>query len=356
MGPPPKISAYRIPLFLSALVLATGATMACYCPGFFIVSGLLAVFTFWKSPKPARILATGLIILSVYLGLDHYLKLRAYNQRALDRRLKHTNTVGTSALGAVLSETRATLEASSEWRTPIAFYGKVIDQNDRPVPGAVVEFRCNDSSLSGTSYYDRVSDKNGLFSLRGVSGKVLSVRAKKVGFLPNNPNFTDFFYAGNRTNHVGRKDTPVVFELFERGKTQELYETPIKVAGHIRIRPGAGETNISLFPNQSGKELIVSVSASREPGSNSRFSWNFIIKGISGAEICPVTSKNRYHAPETGYVESIEIKIDPKDPTPWRGNLTQELFVRGQGAHARLSLSYIVDNGSGIASINWTGK
>ena len=39
----------------------------------------------------------------------------------------------------------------NEWRTPIEFYGRVIDESNNVVPGAQVDFDCNDVSPTGTS-------------------------------------------------------------------------------------------------------------------------------------------------------------------------------------------------------------
>ena len=52
-----------------------------------------------------------------------------------------------------------------EWRFPINFWGKVVDENDRPIEGALVDFYWNDLSRAGTSRVKALSDANGFFSL-----------------------------------------------------------------------------------------------------------------------------------------------------------------------------------------------
>src|SRR5688572_20970033 len=52
----------------------------------------------------------------------------------------------------------------SPWRTPISFYGKVIDQNANPIEGAAVQLAWNDTSASGTSKRFMLSDARGEFS------------------------------------------------------------------------------------------------------------------------------------------------------------------------------------------------
>src|SRR6266481_8469900 len=72
--------------------------------------------------------------------------------------------------------------AKSEWRTPIEFYGKVVDEGEAPVPNAQIDFSCNDVSATGTSNYRRTSDGNGLFSISRIRGKLLVVKVVKDGY------------------------------------------------------------------------------------------------------------------------------------------------------------------------------
>jgi len=67
-----------------------------------------------------------------------------------------------------------------EWKVPIQFYGKVVDENLSPVRDAKVNFQWTDLS-HGTSEADSVSDVQGNFSLAGVQGKRLFVHVTKPG-------------------------------------------------------------------------------------------------------------------------------------------------------------------------------
>jgi protocatechuate 3,4-dioxygenase beta subunit len=66
-----------------------------------------------------------------------------------------------------------------EWKTPIAFYGKVIDQNAQPIPGFEVEVGWTDMSPKGTSAAIVTTDAEGNFSITGIRGKNLGVRSLK---------------------------------------------------------------------------------------------------------------------------------------------------------------------------------
>ncbi len=73
-------------------------------------------------------------------------------------------------------------DPSFEWKIPINFYGRVVDQSDQPVAQANIRFKWTDASLHGTKEKATQSDANGLFSLTGQHGKRLEVRVEKAGF------------------------------------------------------------------------------------------------------------------------------------------------------------------------------
>ena len=70
-----------------------------------------------------------------------------------------------------------------EWKAPINFYGKVVDQDNQPIAGATVKFVWNDISSAGWSSAESTSDVNGLFSLADKKGKGLSVSVSKMGII-----------------------------------------------------------------------------------------------------------------------------------------------------------------------------
>ena len=112
-----------------------------------------------------------------------------------------------------------------EWRMPVNFYGKVVDQASQPVPGATASFIWTDMSAQGTSTIESVSDHQGLFVLDGVQGKRLQVRLKKDGYYTNADNPLSFEYASffEPNYHNPDRQNPVIFRLRKKGEvTKEL--------------------------------------------------------------------------------------------------------------------------------------
>ena len=72
----------------------------------------------------------------------------------------------------------------SFFKTPISFYGKVIDEKGNPIEGADVKFSAHDQTNPSiqSSHYSCTSDKDGLFSVTGIHGAGLYVEVSKRGY------------------------------------------------------------------------------------------------------------------------------------------------------------------------------
>ncbi len=83
-----------------------------------------------------------------------------------------------------------------DWKQPINFFGRVVDESDHSVPGAVAHFKWTDLSENGTSESSTESDSAGLFSLLGRKGKRMSVTVAKDGYYtPLSERMSSYEYA-----------------------------------------------------------------------------------------------------------------------------------------------------------------
>ena len=120
-----------------------------------------------------------------------------------------------------------------EWKTPIEFYGKVVDQNEQPIPDAEVRMNWTDMSPKGTSDAIRTTDGDGRFSITGVQGKNFGVRSiKKDGYIEafrSNPH--SFEYAGfwEPSYHEPDPTNPVIFHMRKKGEAAALVSSEGKL-------------------------------------------------------------------------------------------------------------------------------
>ena len=115
------------------------------------------------------------------------------------------------------------IDPKFEWKMPIAFYGLVVDESERPVPGAIVKLQWNDLSQAGTSYAEALTAAEGRFSLENVTGKMLEVRVSKEGYEALDY-VKAFEYAAFFEKHfyTPDPDAPIVFKLRKRMDAEPL--------------------------------------------------------------------------------------------------------------------------------------
>jgi hypothetical protein len=79
----------------------------------------------------------------------------------------------------------------NEWKVPINFYGKVVDEEGVPVSDAKILFGWN--NLYGSPEKSVKSAYDGSFSLEREEGKVLEVKVTKEGYYSSKSNPPHFF-------------------------------------------------------------------------------------------------------------------------------------------------------------------
>jgi len=224
-------------------------------------------------------------------------------------------------------------DPSYQWRTPIEFFGKVVDDKGQPVGGAVIEYSWSGTSAKyggdGVGHKTMTSDSNGLFHIHGIEGKGMTVLVSKQGYYRRSKPNGWFEYAGFWEPNFIEPDSskPVVFHLVKRPVAEPTYH----VGGRIFLEPPALETHLDLvgqnIQSQSPADLYVRIT--RPPGASYEkpFDWSVTVEGRNGAEIVETTDEFMLRAPEGGYQSMINR--DYKNPT---GNARQKLrfYVRSK--------------------------
>lgn len=199
------------------------------------------------------------------------------------------------------------VDPSFEWKMPIDFYGKVVDQDNRPLPEASIHFSWNDTSARGTSKAETMSDPKGAFSLIGRRGKALTVSVSKDGYHTNGGRGgRGFEYAAFFESHFHRPDpgNPVTFRL-----TKKLDREPL-IVRHVSedLSYDAGEYYYDLQLGTVDREvsakgaLKLTFERSRSPQGTS-FDWKV---GVEATNAGLQETKDEFGplAPEDGYTSS----------------------------------------------------
>jgi hypothetical protein len=235
----------------------------------------------------------------------------------------------------------------NEWRTPIEFYGKVIDENTNPVAGADIHFEWTDLSPKGNSEKAATSDANGLFSLQNEAGKHLIVQVSKPGYYAYQPVGAAFSYAGENQNFVPDAANPVVFRLKKKGVAEPLVvldkTLPISISGkplELDLKTGKVAS--------PGQETVIMEFVKRAPENpdDRLYDWSFRITVPNGGLVLS-TNEFAFSAPEQGYEPSDLVEMKSSLGDDWQSRMRREYFLKlPDGNFARVVLDLMSHNGS----------
>jgi hypothetical protein len=237
----------------------------------------------------------------------------------------------------------------NEWKTPIEFYGRVVDESNNAVSDAKVDMDCNDLSEKGTSFYHTQSDGNGFFNIKGITGKVLGVYVNKNGYYSHDLRGQTFYYAGENQNFVPDAGNPVVFRLKKKGEGADLIKTDFPPFAHISQLKGNG-TSIGLDLYQ-GKQVSdesgqLKLEFHRDPFNKNVRIYNWTLKlTVSGGGFVGTDEEFPFNAPENGYQSPIIFDMPTNNPD-WQGKVnTNYYFQLPDGKYGRMSFEFLPWNG-----------
>jgi len=242
-----------------------------------------------------------------------------------------------------------------DWKQPINFYGKVVDESNQPAADADVHFVWNDLSEKGTSEADTKSDASGLFSLTDRHGKGISVTVSKNGYYtPKGESLSSYEYA-NPADGLFTPDAanPVVFHLHKKGQA-EIMIHGLKLFGlrtdgtlcYVDLVEGKAKPNPPV-------DLILQCKRS-QTDDQKRFDWEFTLAAPGGGLI-ESTNEFDFIAPEDGYQPSVQIHHAAAD-ADWVGQEKHKFLLKNEEGHhyARIEVTSIPDyNANAACDIEW---
>jgi hypothetical protein len=213
-----------------------------------------------------------------------------------------------------------------QWRTPIEFYGMVIDEKTNPITGAHIDFDCNDLSPTGTSYYNTQSDVNGLFSIKGIRGLLLGVKVNKEGYYSYLRFGTNFFYASKNVNFVPNPSAPVIFLLRKKGQGTELItsEHGMQLDVSVRIPKDNTPVLVDLLQKQASATGQLEISQIKPPFQTAT-NWSFRMS-IPDGGLIENQDEFQFTAPETGYQSTVEYDFT-KGETNWTTQVSKQFYI-----------------------------
>jgi hypothetical protein len=230
--------------------------------------------------------------------------------------------------------------------TPISFYGKVIDEQNVPVPGANVDASFADQlSGQGDTNLRLQTDAAGLFHASG-HGLSIIIGVSKDGYYRLRQSGGAFTYAeasGQTDAHPDPSD-PAIFLLRKMGKTASLIAlrhnytiakngTPVEVdlkTGKAATG-GQGDIEVQAWTNDQGHRV----------NSNEPYDWRVRI-AVPGGGLVQRIGDFDFEAPADGYAESDEIDMPATATRGWSSQASKNYFLKlANGTYARLDFRMI---------------
>ena len=218
------------------------------------------------------------------------------------------------------------------WRTPIVFFGRVLDETNCPVRGAQVSYSANsaDEQLTREVRYEGTvfSDERGIFKISGIRGRSLTLEVSHPRYYGSSSNLLGFDYAGELHTGRGVPDTEsdaLIFRLHHKGQTVALVERN----GGLH-KPADGAT--MEFPLRGkardqiiGRVLVRGWKAQPDPQTG-RYDWRVKV-AVEDGGLLESTNEFEFTAPLTGYVSALEF-AQSKGDQGWSSNVRKKFFFK----------------------------
>lgn len=258
---------------------------------------------------------------------------------------------------------RASIEGSN---VPINFWGKVVDQDGRPLNGVVVNYQYQTEHvlLPGVAWARSAVHKGvvtttgyGIFSIEKLRGHFLSIEGfKKDGYkVPEqfSPAVATFNYFGDTAGgkFSPDKQRPVEFVMLSEGSVPQLIVLGGDFGNGMRIPADGTPERWNLWTGRKDSNGELQVTFRREPAVLSNTGepplWEAKLEMIGGGIMEAARDRSLWQAPEGGYVGTIDYpKTEQKRGTRRRafyvktaddkyGRIELELFPRDEGATVR---------------------
>lgn len=228
------------------------------------------------------------------------------------------------------------------FKTPIVFFGRVVDQHDNAVPDADVKYYANDHPWKNSSLHRLKTDSAGYFSIERAVGISLGVEVSKPGYLvlpPSDSKITSsgvFEYGVGTTHFVPDRANPVIFRLHKSGITEALVKT-----GERDFRMVPDGTPLAISVDGQGAHQVVLRCWSNEVQqtvSQRQYDWSLEVSVPDGG-LLERKDAFDFQAPQDGYTPSDKVDMPSSLGDQWRSFTDRSYFIRfADGTFARAKL------------------
>jgi hypothetical protein len=235
---------------------------------------------------------------------------------------------------------------------PIAFYGRVVDQDSRPLQGVTVKYTLTSIPTipvlwgpSETKDETCVSDQNGLFAVEGRRGSGLDITGlakqgyRKSGYYQQ----ADVRYEPyDPQRYMPDRNKPIDLMMIrdDLPKAEEIYDKRLRLNWNV-------ETTTVDFSPVVGKLEFTASRSGRDPNNTTKkFEWEVKMRA-TGFTMTKLPNANERMAPPEGYGSSGQIGFSPDEKT-WQLQTDESYAIHtDKGFYGLMNLSVYGDGNDG---------
>lgn len=250
-----------------------------------------------------------------------------------------TDEAITTSSGKETARPKISEMVESMLNTPVVFYGKVVDQNGDPVPGANVDYGLLDKFNESGRIGKTKADSKGNIEISGIRGAKISVSVYKDGYhFIESRSKGSFAYAYGTdayTKQAPTKESPAVLVLHKMGVPEALVKLSSR---QFKIQENGGSVSINLSDGGTADPDLVITSTVGEIRAG-KYDWLYDLTVPEGGLVIRRGDFD-FHAPEGGYTPSFRLSKRASDGD-WinGGELNIFLKIRG-GRFARVNVRF----------------
>jgi hypothetical protein len=228
------------------------------------------------------------------------------------------------------------------WRTPLLYYGKVLDESNHPIPGVRVSYGGNSVDVFGTKETRNegfvITDDHGIFKIDGLLGIGLMFQLSHPNYYPYPDNSTGFDVRSRPRDGIveNSEENARVFRMHTKGHPVQLVHRSDGVNVPLNGNPTELDLRGSDHDQIIGKIIIEATGTPPQRYDQKPFDWDVKVS-VSNGGLIAYTNFFDFIAPNEGYQPSTEFAF-PAEMAGWTGEVSGNYFLKLPSGYVRLNL------------------
>lgn len=228
-----------------------------------------------------------------------------------------------------------------KWKSPIIYYGKVVDENGYPIQGARASYNASvlDSTFNQTQITGTVtSDERGIFKIDGINGYTLMLQVSHPNYYSYPDNSTGFSKGSlpRKGYYSDTEDRAEIFRMHKKGSPVPL----VHRRGGADVPVNTGQATVN-FSGEQDRQVIGTLQIQAwgdtpKNWSQTPYDWSVQLTVPNGGFI-ESTNQFDFMAPDTGYQTTIKINM-AKDQPGWSDTVVKTYFVKLASGYLRMGI------------------